>query len=44
MLVYTSRFMILQADTNLLTGSGVNPNAFKSLYPIHIFDASKPSE
>ena len=28
----------------LLTGSGVNPNAFKSLYPIHAFDVSKQSE
>ena len=29
---------------NLLVGSAVNPNAFKSLYPIHIFDVSKQSE
>ena len=26
---------------NLLAGSAVNPNAFKSLYPIHIFDVSE---
>ena len=29
---------------NLLAGSGVNPIAFKSLYPIHVFDVSKQSE
>ena len=29
---------------NLLAGSAVNPNAFKSLYPIHIFNVSKQSE
>ena len=29
---------------NLLAGSAVNPNAFKSLYTIHIFDVSKYSE
>ena len=29
---------------NLLTCSGVSPAAFKSLYPIHVFDASKQSE
>ena len=29
---------------NLLAGSGVNPSAFKSLYPIHVFDVSKQSE
>ena len=29
---------------NLLTGSAVSPAAFKSLYPIHIFDVSKQSE
>ena len=28
----------------LLAGSGVNPSAFKSLYPIHVFDVSKQSE
>ena len=28
----------------LLTGSGVNPSTFKSLYPIHVFDVSKQSE
>ena len=47
MWVYTSRFMILLADTgidNLLDGSRVSPTAFKSLYPIHVFDVSKQSE
>ena len=29
---------------NLLPGSAVNPIAFKSLYPIHVFDVSKQSE
>ena len=29
---------------NLLTGSAVRPAAFKSFYPIHVFDASKQSE
>ena len=29
---------------NLLAGSAVNPIAFKSLYPIHIFVVSKESE
>ena len=29
---------------NLLVGSAVNPNAFKSLYPIRVFDVSKQSE
>ena len=29
---------------NILAGSGVNPTAFKSLYPIHLFDVSKQSE
>ena len=29
---------------NLLAGSAVNPIAFKSLYPIHVFDISKQSE
>ena len=29
---------------NLLTGSGVNPSSFKSLFPIHVFDVSKQSE
>ena len=29
---------------NLLAGSSVNPSAFRSLYPIHIFDVSKQSE
>ena len=29
---------------NLLTGSAVNPIAFKSLDPIHVFDVSKQSE
>ena len=29
---------------NLMAGSEVNPPAFKSLYPIHIFDVSKQSE
>ena len=29
---------------NLLAGSAVNPIAFKSLYPIHVFDVSKQSE
>ena len=29
---------------NLLTGSGVSPLAFTSLYPIHVFDVSKQSE
>ena len=29
---------------NLLAGSAANPSAFKSLYPIHVFDVSKQSE
>ena len=29
---------------NLLVGSAVSPAAFKSLYPIHVFDVSKQSE
>ena len=29
---------------NLLAGSAVNPPAFKSLYPIHIFDVPKQSD
>ena len=29
---------------NLLAGSAVSPVAFKSLYPIHVFDVSKRSE
>ena len=29
---------------NLLAGSAVSPSAFKSLYPIHVFDLSKQSE
>ena len=29
---------------NLLAVSAVNPIAFKSLYPIHVFDVSKRSE
>ena len=29
---------------NLLAGSAVNPIAFKSLYPIHVFNVSKQSE
>ena len=29
---------------NLLTGSGVSPVAYKSLYPIHVFDISKQRE
>ena len=29
---------------NLLAGSAVNPSAFRSLYPIHVFDVSKQSE
>ena len=29
---------------NLLAGSAMNPIAFKSLYPIHVFDVSKQSE
>ena len=29
---------------NLLAGSAVNPDAFKSLYPLHVFDVSKQSE
>ena len=29
---------------NLLDGSAVNHIAFKSLYPIHVFDVSKQSE
>ena len=47
MRVCTSRFTILLADygiDNLLAGSGVSPAAFKSLYPIHVFDVSKESE
>ena len=42
MRVYTSRFTILLADN--LAGSGVSRAAFKSLYPIHVFDVSKQSE
>ena len=48
MLVYTSRFSILLADAmvyfKLLAGSGVSPAAFKSLYPIYVFDVWKQSE
>ena len=29
---------------NLLAGSAVSPSAFKSLYPIHVFDVSKQRE
>ena len=29
---------------NVLAGSAVNPIAFNSLYPIHLFDVSKQSE
>ena len=29
---------------NVLAGSAVNPIAFNSLYPIHVFDVSKQSE
>ena len=29
---------------NLLAGSAVSPAAFKSLYPIHVFDVPKQSE
>ena len=29
---------------NLLAGSQVNPSAYKTLYPIHVFDVSKQSE
>ena len=29
---------------NLLAGSAVSPAAFKSLYPIHMFDVSQQSE
>ena len=29
---------------NLLAGSAVNPDAFKTLYPIHVFDVSQQSE
>ena len=29
---------------NLLAGNAVSPAAFKSLYPIHVFDVSKQSE
>ena len=29
---------------NLLAGSAVSSSAFKSLYPIHVFDVSKQSE
>ena len=29
---------------NLLAGSAVNPDVFKTLYPIHVFDVSKQSE
>ena len=29
---------------NQLVGSAVSPAAFKSLYPIHVFDVSKESE
>ena len=36
MLVYTSSFTIMLADTD--------PSTFKSLYPIQVFDVSKHSE
>ena len=29
---------------NLVAGSAVSPSAFKSLYPIHLFDVSKQNE
>ena len=29
---------------NLLAGSQMNPDAYKALYPIHVFDVSKQSE
>ena len=29
---------------NVLTGNAVNPSAFKSFYPIHVFDVSQQSE
>ena len=39
-------FYILLADgiDNLLAGSQVNPDAYKALYPIHVFDISTQSE
>ena len=38
---FASRFYGID---NLLAGSAVNPNAFKLLYPIHVFGVSKQSE
>ena len=35
---------IYYAVDNLLAGSAVNPIAFKSLYPTHVFDVSKQGE
>ena len=34
---FASRYYVID---NLLAGSAVNPSAFKSLYPIHIFDVN----
>ena len=44
--MHTSRFTILLADTMgyIIYCLVVNPIAFKSLYPIHVFDVSKKSE
>ena len=43
--MYTSRFMILLADTmGLIVYWLVVPLTLKSLYPIHVFDVSKRSE
>ena len=39
--VFASRYYGID---NLLAGSAVNHIAFKSLYPIHVFDVSKQSE
>ena len=48
MLVYTSPFYDFASRCygigNILAGNVVSPAAFKSLYPIHVFDVSKQSE
>ena len=38
---FASRYYVID---NLLVGSAVSPAAFKSLYPIQIFDVSKLSD
>ena len=46
--MYTSRFYDFAnryyGIDNLLAGRAVNPDAFKSLYPIQVFNVSKQSE